>query len=111
MTKKKFTKQNIAELAGALTGAYMEALKEQEQHGLHYPDLVFSAIVALKGVGMMLHDNEDEVVEDLREIIEHALAANVVGKRFKTEAEMNAWLAEQGKNPDGSPLTPTGPVH
>lgn len=111
MNEKTFSKQDIAALAGELTGLYMQALESGEGEGLRYPDLVFAALVGLKGVGVMLSGDENGVREDLREIFERAVNAKVVGKRFQNEDEMKAWLAEQGRNPDGSPAKPDGPVH
>ena len=112
MSEKKFTKQDIAQLAAHLSSMYVEALKElREEHGASWQDFVFSNILALKGVGLMNNPDEAAMNQELRGIIDEALAAQVVGKYFKSEEEMQAWLAERGLDQDQLlPIASTGPL-
>lgn len=113
MPEKKFNKQDIAQLAGHLSGMYLEALEElREKHGASWFDFVYSNFLALKGVGLMLNPDEDEVTHALRLIFDKAMTANVVGKRFKNEEEMRAWVARRGLDPDDlNEVAPTGATH
>jgi len=111
MADGKFTKHDRAELAGHLVGMFVEALAELEQHGGSWRDLAFANLIALKAIGQMQEGDEQKTVAALNDIIGQAMVTDVVGKRFGSEDEMKAWLAEQGRNPDGSPQEPTGPVH
>ena len=113
MPEKKFTKQDIAQLAGHLSGMYLEALEElRGEHGASWYDFVYSNFLALKGVGQMLNPDEAEVTHELRLIFDEAMAANVVGKRFKSEEEMQAWVASRGLDPDDlTDVEPRGTKH
>jgi hypothetical protein len=113
MSEKKFTKHDIAQLAAHLSGMYLEALEElRQEHGASWYDFVYSNFLALRGVGQMLNPDEAEVVHELRLIFDEAMTAQVVGKRFKSEEEMQAWMARRGLEPDDvTELKPKGATH
>lgn len=112
MTEKTFTHEQIAQLAASMTGVLVEALQDIGADGGSLHDLVFANLIALKGISLMQCGDEEEAVGQLRGVFAAAMKAQVVGKHFRDEEEMHAWLAEQGRNPDGSPAeTAKGPVH
>lgn len=98
----KMDKQRLAELAGSITTMHMHALQDLGPLGLTWSDLVYAAVLSLKALGQM-HGDEDG--SELEQVIEAALAQQVMGKHFPNREAAEEWLVEEGV------VAPPGPTH
>lgn len=106
----------IAKLAATMAGTLIAAEVEQSQYGLEWQDIAFASLLALRSIALMKTGDETEADAALQVIIELAMRQAVVAKRFKSEAEMQAWAAqaglEEGYGVDvPGPDAPSGPLH
>jgi hypothetical protein len=112
-------KQRIAQLAGSLTGLYLQGIAMCGKQGLDAYDFVFAHLLALRSVLTMYLKDEDQAKEVLRKVFGEAIEQSLVTKHFKNEAEARDWMEKEGmtdadpSQPAGGMFTPppNGPVH
>jgi hypothetical protein len=106
----------IAQLAATIASQHIVAAEELGEYGLEWQDIAFAGVLALRSLALMKTGSGEAADEAVKVVVDLAMSQQVIAKRFKSEAEMQAWAAQEGLEEGYGvdvPTTdaPSGPLH